>query len=198
MTLAGNINAIDTLVGKAVLSRASANQLGQLHDLVIDPVAGALAGLAVKMTDESVQLVAFDEIYSFGPDAIMIKNERSTLPEESSPLKALPLALNKLAGTEVITEGGKVLGQLANVFLRLAEEPLLVYEVRSSLLDKLLGRALFFAASLGRAYSEHDARLVVTNDAPETAEHTLEALAARLFGPPKEDDPVVVIRSRNY
>ena len=198
MTAAGKINPIDTLVGRAVLSRATATRLGEVHDLIIDPVGGTLAGLAVKMVDEGVQLVEYGAIYSFGPDAIMIKNERSALPPERSPLKALPLAMNKLVGAEVITEGGKILGQLANAFIRLAEEPLLCYEVRASLLDKLLGRALFFAASVGRAYSEHDGRLVVANEVAETADNSLDALAARLCGPPQGEDPIIVVRSRDH
>jgi uncharacterized protein YrrD len=196
MTLSGSINSIDTLIGRKVVSRATANKLGQVHDLIINPVAGRLAGLSVKLEDEGVPLVACDEIYSFGPDAVMINNDRSALPPENSPLKDLPFAMNKLVGAEVITEDGKILGQVANVFIHLSEEPLLIYEVRSSLFDKLLGRALFFPASFGRAFSAHDARLVVVNDSADKADNSLEALAARLFGPPKEEDPIVVVRSR--
>jgi hypothetical protein len=128
----------------------------------------------------------------------MLNNDRSPIPPESSPVKELPLALNKLVGVEVITEGGKVLGQVANIFMHLSEEPVLIYEARSSILDKLLGRALFFPASFGRAFSASDARLVVVEDTIEKGKGTLDALANRLFGPPKEDDPVVVIRSRGY
>jgi hypothetical protein len=152
----------------------------------------------VNMSDGSLQYVEASEIYSIGPDAVMLNNDRSALPPESSPVKDLPPALNKLTGAEVITEGGSTLGYIANVFMRLVEEPVLIYEARSSILDKLLKRALFFPASFARAYSASDARLVVVEDTAEKAEGTLDALADRLFGTPKEDDPVVVIRSRGY
>lgn len=198
MASIGNINSIETLIGRDVLSRATANKIGQVHDLIIDPVEGTLAGLSIKIDGESLRCLERSEIYSFGPDAVMINNDRSALPPESSTLKALPLAMNKLVGAEVITEDGKILGHVAHVFIHLAEEPLLIYEVRSSLLDKLLGRAIFFPASFGRAFSDHDARLVVANDTADKADNTLEALAARLFGPPKEEDPIVVVRSRGY
>lgn len=196
MAEAASVYPVDTFVGRAVLSRASANKLGQVHDLIVNPVGGALAGIAVKMSD-GIQYVDSGEIYSIGPDAVMVNNDRSALPAESSPVKDLPLALNKLIGVEVVTEGGKTLGQIANVFMHLAEEPFLVYEARSSLLDKLLGRALFFPASFGRAFSLGDARLVVVEDTAEKADSTLDALSNRMFGPPHED-PVVVIRSRRY
>ena len=198
MVETGKVYPVDTFVGRAVLSRATAHKLGQVHDLIVNPVEGGLAGLSVKMTDGSVQYVESGEIYSIGPDAIMVNNDRSAIPPENSALKASPLAMNKLTGAEVITEGGKILGQIANVFIHLAEAPLLIYEVRSSILDKLLGHSLFFPASEGCAFAWEDARLVVANDTVEKADNTLDALANRLFGPPKEDDPVVVVRSRGY
>lgn len=198
MAEAVNVYPVDTFVGRNVLSRATANKQGQVHDLIVSPVEDTLAGVAVKMVDSSLRYVESGEIYSIGPDAVMVNNDSSALPPESSPVKDLPLALNKLVGSEVITEGGKVLGSIAGVFMHLVEEPVLIYEVRSSLLDKLLGHALFFPASQGKAFSAGDARLVVANDTAEKADNSLAALAARLFGPPKSDDPVVVIRSRGY
>lgn len=198
MPSSGNINSVDSLIGRTILSRATAKKLGQLHDLIIEPVKGALAGIAVNMADGSLHYVEGSEIYSIGPDAIMVNNDRSAILPDASPVKDLPLALNKLAGVEVITEGGKVLGQIANIFMHVAEEPVIIYEARSSILDKLLGRSLFFPASQGHAFSAEDGRLVVEDDTAETADSTLDALANRLFAPPKEDDPVVVIRSRGY
>src|SRR5215210_7482778 len=174
-----NVNSVDTLVGRAVLSRASANKLGEIHDLIVEPVKGAFAGIAVKTVDGKLHYAEASEIYSIGPDAVMVNSDNSAIPPESSPVKALPLALNKMAGTEVITEGGKVLGQVANIFMYLAEEPVLIYEVRSSILDKLLGRSLFFPASQGHAFSADNARLVVEEGTAEKADGTLDALAHR-------------------
>ena len=198
MAETGKVYPVDSLIGRAVVSRATANKIGQIHDLIIEPIEGGLAGLSVKMTDQSPRYVEFSEIYSIGPDAIMINNDRSALAPENSPLKESPLAMNTVVGAEVITEGGKVLGQIANVFIHLVETPVMVYEARSSLLDKILGHALFFLASKGYAFSKGDARLVVENDTAEKAFNTLEALAAAHFGTPKEDDPVVIVRSRGY
>ncbi|MBA3766377.1 MAG: PRC-barrel domain-containing protein, partial [Acidobacteria bacterium] len=198
MTSTGQINSIDILIGKSILSRSTANKLGQIHDLIVDPVKGELSGLAVQMPDASLRLVDYREIYSFGPDAVMINSDESAMPALDSPLKALPLAKNNLIGVKVITESGKLLGQIASVYIHLAETSLLVYEVRSSLLDKLLGHSLYFPASQGCALSEGDARLVVTDDTAEKADNTLDALEARLFGPPKEEDPLVIVRTRGH
>jgi uncharacterized protein YrrD len=193
-----NVHSADTFIGRTVLSRATASKLGQVHDLIIEPVKGALAGVAVNMIDGSLHYAEASEIYSIGPDAVMVNSDRSAIPPEGSPVKDLPLAMNRLAGVEVITEGGRVLGQVANIFMNLAEEPVIIYEVRSSILDKLLGRSLFFPASQGHSFSANEGRLVVAEDTTEKADGTLDALANRLFGPPREDDPIVVIRSRGY
>jgi hypothetical protein len=98
-----------------------------------------------------------------------------------------------------LTEGGKLLGQIAHIYIHLApEESLLFYEVRSSLLDKLLGHTLYFPASWGRALSQDGKRLVVSDDTSEKSDHTLHALETRLFGPPPDPDPVVTVRSRSH
>ena len=198
MTATASISSIDSLIGKTVVARATANKLGQIHDLIADPVKGELAGLALRMADESLRLVDGREIYSFGPDAVMINSDEAALPVEDSPLKLAPLAKNSLMGANVITEGGKQLGQIANVYIHLAETSLFIYEVRSSLLDKLLGHTLFFPASWGIALSEDHTRLVVSNEAGEKADKTLDALTTRLFGTPEEQGPTIVVRSRSH
>jgi uncharacterized protein YrrD len=198
MTSAGNVHSVDFLIGRSVLSRATANKLGQTHDLLIDVARGTLAGLCVRLADATLRLVDYGEIYSIGPDAVMINGDESAVPVAVSPLRILPLAKNNLVGANVVTESGRLLGHVANLYLHLAESLLLVYEVRASLLDKLLGHALFFPASQGRAVSADFARIVVADDTPEKSDHSLAALAARLFGPPPREDPVVVVRTRGH
>lgn len=198
MTTASNIHPVDTLIGRAVLSRTTANKIGQLHDLIVDAAKGELSGLVVHMPDESLRCVEYNEIYSFGPDAVMVNSDESAVPVQDSPLKAFPLAKHNLIGVNVVTEGGKLLGQISNVYIRLAETLLLIYEVRSSILDKLLGHSLYFPATNSRAISADFARIVVIEETAEGADKSLDALEARLFGPPKEEDPVVIVRSRGY
>jgi len=198
MASTGGISSIDNLIGGNVLSRSTANKLGQVHDLIVDVAGGGLLGLSVQTTDEGLRLVERGEIYSFGPDAVMIKADESAVAVEDSPLKASPLAKHNLTGVNVVTEGGRLLGQIVNVYIHLAETPLFIYEVRSSILDKLLGHSLYFPASLGIALSEDLTRLVVAEEAGEKGNNSLDALASRLFGPPKEEEPIVVVRSRGY
>jgi uncharacterized protein YrrD len=130
MTSVGNIHLIDILIGRTVLSRSTANKLGLTRDLIVDAAKGELAGFVVQMPDESMWYVQYSAVYSLGPDAIMINNDESAIPAQDSPLKALPLAKNNLIGANVVTESGKLLGQIANVYIHLAETLLMIYESR--------------------------------------------------------------------
>jgi uncharacterized protein YrrD len=195
MALVDDIHTLDTLIGRPILSRLTANKLGHTSDFIIDVGRGVLVGLVARMPDESLRIVDYGEVYSFGADAIMISSDESIVPVQDSPLKVLPLAKSNLVGANVVKEDGKLLGQIANVYYRLGETLVLIYEVRSSILDKLLGHALFFLSSQGRAISADFTRIVVAEDTEEKSANSLDALAELLFAPPRED-PVVVIRSR--
>jgi hypothetical protein len=59
------------------------------------------------------------------------------------------------------------------------QRPVFIYEVRPSLLDRLPGRAFYFAASLGCAFSGDWSALVVTAER-ENMDHRVEAAAERL------------------
>jgi uncharacterized protein YrrD len=192
-----HINLIDTLIGRTVLARSTANKIGQLHDLIIDVARGEMAGISVQIPDGSLRLIEGRDIHGFGPDAVMITADESAVTVQDSSLKTMPLAKHNLVGSNVLTASGKLLGQVAHLYLRLSDTVMLIYEVRSSILDKLLGHSLFFPASQGRAISADFARIVVAEDTETKADHNLAALETRLFSPPKED-PVVVIRSRGY
>ena len=82
-------------------------------------------------------------------------------------------------GIKIVTESGNLLGQVANIFVRLTPPPIAVYEVRESVLDKLLGRNLFIPASTGSALSSKAERIVVSNDAGTHGAASLAELVNR-------------------
>jgi uncharacterized protein YrrD len=111
----GDIQGIEGLIGRPVLSVDSANKLGEVHDLIVHPTEGKLIGLFIQVVDQSLLLVSQEEIHSIGPDAVMIESDESLAPADQSPLKAFPLAKNNLIGVKVFTEAGKALGEIANI-----------------------------------------------------------------------------------
>ena len=193
-----NIQGIEALIGRPVLSVDSANNLGEVYDLIVHPTKGELIGLCIQNSDQSLFLVEQDQIHSIGPDAVMVQSDGALVPADQSPLKALPLAKNNLTGIKVFTEDGKSLGEIANIYFHLEMNlGVFVYEVRSSILAKLLGHSLYFPASLGCAFAEDATRLVVSNDT-ENADRKLHAAVARLFPDPNAViTPVVSVRSHS-
>jgi len=172
---------VNSIIGRTVLSLETANTLGHVHDFVIEPGSGQMAGLAVRRPDASFAFVDLSEIHSLGPDAVMIEDEESLLAPDQSLLRHLPLARNQLIKVRVLTESGQLLGRLASVFIDLAEPPSFVFQVRSSIMDKLLGRGLFFRASLARAFAD-EGRSLLVSDNTEEMDRTLESVAGRLSG----------------
>ncbi len=191
------IDGIDVLIGRIVLSVESASELGHVYDLVVHPTKGELAGLLVQRSDQSQALVSQEEIHSVGPDAVMVHSDQSLVSSDQSPIKAFPLAKNNLIGVTVITEGGKLLGEISNVYVHFGELSLFIYEVRSSMLDKLLGHALYFPASSGCAFADDAKRLVVSNDT-EKADRKLDAIVSRLFESSASFTPQVIVRSHSH
>ncbi len=191
MPVIDNIFSMETLIGMTILSRATGNMLGKVDDLIVDPVKGTLVGLMVQAPDGSSRVLDYHEISSFGQDAVMAHSDSSVvLPEEGQSV-GQPRAKSDLVEAKIITEGGKLLGQVANVFIHLAPPPLAIYEVRESVLDKLLGRGLFILASLGRALSDDAERIIVPNETPEKSADSLETLATREIAPLVEEETLV-------
>src|SRR5688572_26811409 len=178
---------INTLVGMTVLSRATGNKLGNVRDLSIDPASGALLGLTIA-TDGGLAALSYDDIYSFGRDAIMAERDDSVkLFDEERPAEHAN-AKEHLIGTKVITESGQLLGQIADILVTLQPPPFVVYEIRESLIDRLLGRGSYILASGGHALSDDAERLVVPDGTAEGAlsditELINQALSIRTFRP---------------
>src|SRR5258705_4788990 len=134
------VKHLDLLTGTPVLSLATANKLGKIHDVFVDPLNGRLAGISIQRENEAeTALVYYAQIHSIGPDAVMIVGEESLLSAGESQLKDLPLAKSQLIGVKVLTEDGQFVGKISDIILRMVDPPDFIYEVRSSIFDKLLG-----------------------------------------------------------
>ena len=171
-----DVLSVGDLSGMSVLSLATGNMLGQVRDILVDPISGVLLGVVVLSSEGEETALPLDEIYSVGRDAIMARNELSLGPVEDSKILGDGRPANNLVGTKIITEGGNVLGQITDVFVTLSQPPHILYEARQSLLDKLLGRTFFIPASVGNALSDDCARLVVPDVTSEIATSDLESL----------------------
>jgi len=188
-----NVENIQNLIGRGVISLETANKLGRVADLLVDKFAGQLAGFSVRRPDNTIALASVLDLHGIGPDAIVVEHDQSLVLVDASPLNTLPRAKDDLIGVKVMTDRGQHLGSISNVFLCLDRRPTFIYEVRSSFFDALLGRAWYFAASLGCAVSADGASLVVTAG-PEQMHGRLEGAAERVLGPYRLPEQASVVR----
>ncbi len=179
----GNVVSADALIGMTVLSKATGNRLGAVQDLYIDPVEGLLKGVTIQTADGKLAGIDYKNIYSFGKDAVMANDDESTVLIEDDWMENHSHAKKHLLGVKIVTESGNLLGQVADIYVRLTQPPFIIYDVRESILDKLLGRNFFMLASAGRALSDDAKRIVVPNDTTKNAASSLRELMSSVNSP---------------
>ena len=174
MTESNQAVPIGALTGKPVLSLATGNKLGRVADVRIGPVNGLLLGFMLEPREGYAADLPYERIYSVGRDAVMA-SEDAIVPTAGENGK-LSRPAKDLLGAKVVTESGQVLGEIADVLVTLCQPPAVIYEIRRSMLDRLLGRTFFIPASVGYALSDDAVRLVVPDLTTDIAASDVSAL----------------------
>ena len=174
MNESSDVVPIGTLAGKAILSLGSGNKLGRVLDVLVDPVNGLLLGLDLEH-EGGISELPYEKIYSIGKDAVMAVSDDSVVAETKDEERRIRRARD-LLGTQVVMESGEILGEIADVFVTLKPPPAVLYEVRRSMLDRLLGRTFFIPASVGNVLSADAKRLLVPDITAEIATDEISTL----------------------
>lgn len=177
--MVNDVIAIDKIVGMPVLSRTTGNKLGTVYDLYIDPSQGVLRGVTIQAPNNKLGGVDYNNVYSFGSDAVMISDESNITVLTEEWVAQHPHARKHLIGTRVLTEGGNILGEIGNVHIRLTQPPMVVYEMRGSMWDNLMGRGMFFYAANAGAISSNAERMIVPNAVVNNSASSLNELLTR-------------------
>ena len=174
MSESSDVVPIGTLAGKAILSLESGNKLGRVLDVLVDPVNGLLLGLDLEHEGGILEL-PYEKIYSIGKDAVMVVSDDSVAAATGADERRIRRARD-LLGTQVVMESGEILGEIADVFVTLKPPPAVLYEVRRSMLDRMLGRTFFIPASVGNVLSADAKRLLVPDITAEIATDEISTL----------------------
>jgi uncharacterized protein YrrD len=171
-----DVIGIDKIVGMPVLSRTSGNKLGEVYDLYIDPAQGILMGITIKAPNGKLGGIDYTNIYSFGKDAVMVNDESQITVLNDEWVEQHPHAKKHLIGTNVMTEAGNHLGEIGNIYVRLTSPPMVIYELRGSMWDSLVGRNTFIYAASAGAISSNAERIIVPNAVVSSAASSLNEL----------------------
>lgn len=100
--------------GRKVISRATASDVGAVNHLLLDADQRRIAAVVVGR-GKNAQLVDWDQLSGFGPDAVMINDEGALRAPADDRERAAADGKLDLVGKRILTEGGNELGTLDDV-----------------------------------------------------------------------------------
>lgn len=128
--------------GERVMSRASAEPVGKVRHVVIDPASRRIVAVHVDGRKKKAQLVDWSSITGFGPDSVMVESEDALrAPREGHELDVASGRLD-LKGRMVLGDDGVALGDLADIEFDEGSGDLLALVVGERSLDAARLRAI--------------------------------------------------------
>jgi sporulation protein YlmC with PRC-barrel domain len=100
--------------GRRVVSRASAEELGSLAQVVVDVQRRQVASLVVGKGRRAL-VVEWEHVSGFGPDAVMVDEESSLHPPGDDREHAAADGKLELTGKRVLSDMGNELGTISDV-----------------------------------------------------------------------------------
>jgi len=108
------MSSLRALVGQPVIARESADRLGAVDGVVIDPEARRVVAVQLG-ANKSCRFVGWDEISAIGPDAVMVSSSAG-VRETEGPLEERAAAGNAgLLGKRLLDDAGDELGTVDDV-----------------------------------------------------------------------------------
>jgi len=118
------------LKGRAVVDVDAAHRIGTLENVIIDPASHQIMGIKVKPgLFSGSAIIAMAQVQSIGQDAITVTHTADMEHQgKDSPLSQLP-DMNNVIGLQVVTQGGKLVGEISDVMLEATTLAITGYEV---------------------------------------------------------------------
>lgn len=101
--------------GRPVLSRESAERIGELRHVVVDPASRRITALHVSGKGKRAGLVAWADVVGFGEDGIVVSDDAATHPPGDERERAVAGGDLDLDGRLVLDDRGDSAGALTDV-----------------------------------------------------------------------------------
>jgi len=137
----------------AVVDLSTAQKIGNVNKLVLDPNTRQVLALEVKsgMLGKP-EVVLVENVQSFGKDAVTIDNSSGMASRDEFPqIKDLP-SLGDVTGSRIVSASGTVLGQIKDVVLTGDGRTITEYEYSAGGLGGLMGRTRSLPANDDQRY----------------------------------------------
>lgn len=159
------LNVANQLRGMLVLVPDTGEKLGEISDAIVHPTRGEMLGIALHTSSGEGRLLATDDFFIVSNKGVVIAAEdaRSDLESLSRVLTGGVNACGQILGINVVTEKGKLLGRICEVYISV-ESAQVFYRVAASTWQRLFGGGFFMAGDVPHAYSLDGLRLIVPAD----------------------------------
>jgi uncharacterized protein YrrD len=101
--------------GRKVVSRATAEALGELSHIVVDTSRRHVAAVVVSRGKKHAFLVDWAHVSGFGPDAVMVESEDTLRPPADDHEQAAADGKLELVGKRALSETGNTHGPITDV-----------------------------------------------------------------------------------
>ncbi len=133
------------LIGLPILHSISGQRLGEVQDLVLDPINNAVSGFLIDKGTwfHPPRQVTVQSVLQVNGDEIKVENCLPCEYNRSQPL------ISSLSGKKVATRGGKIIGSIQDVILDESCFKLTGYEISDGFISDLVGgRAIIDKTSI--------------------------------------------------
>lgn len=101
--------------GRPVISRASAETVGELKHVVVDVPGRRVAALHVAGGRRNAKMVDWSSVVGFGPDGIIVADEGAARAPANEHEAEVASGKLDLEGRLVLSDGGDALGELTDI-----------------------------------------------------------------------------------
>lgn len=152
------------LKGMSVLNSTTGARIGEVVDLILEPIEGRVLGIAVHTSDKEKRSLEVERIH-VGDDAVMTTDPNPAALSFSGSFEGGVLS-SEIIGAKLVTEDGKLVGAIKELYLS-RENMQLIYRVAESNLQQVFGGGFYISAEVPRAYAPEENRMIVPSDIEE-------------------------------
>lgn len=165
------INIEKQLKGSVVLDAGTAGKLGQVSDAIIHPSRGTVLALLICNNTgiETVLSAQSFVIHDASKAVIALNPPRVEGTEVERILNVGVRAIDELLVAEIVTQDGRLLGKINDIYLQNATLDSLpvIYHITASFWQRLTGGGFYLAGDMPSHYSHPGNRLIVPADAKQ-------------------------------
>ena len=140
-----------SIIGLKIVSQTDAVELGKVRDLIFDHDTDELLALLVSEKDLfgliDAQIVPWSEVRAIGPDAVMVGSTASRIKAGDFPrVRDIMNRETALSGTRIVTDDGREIGTLADMYIDDETGKIVGYEVSGGFFSDSLSGKRFMQA----------------------------------------------------